>query len=145
MTRRQHILLDAFIQAAILIFYALLIAQSEHPFLVLGTMVLFLFGWQFINSVLNYKFFEGRSRISFVRVAAYSLVGVFLFWGLMLVISFILFSIPGLSGLAELFPDFINKATTVFWMIMPYYFGALSVWGLYLSGRDVYTILFKTI
>ncbi len=145
MNKGQHLIIDALGQSFIILYFSFFLGQSQSPpLLILQLFVIGLSAWQFVNAVLSYKFFENANKRLFVRVSGFTWGAVFLFWGLI----WMLFQSLALSGLATLLEkinDFIESSEQVIGLILPIVLGGLAVWYLYITIRELYNSIYKTI
>jgi len=138
MTYRHHLLIDSIVQALIIIFFSILLPRAPVMSNILQLMAILLFLWQFVNALVSYKFFERMSKKLFVRVAGYSLVFVI--------------ALRGITALAAMFAPFMKiandleaKTEPFILMFLPFLCAALALWYLYITLRDLYNLIFKTI
>lgn len=138
MTYRHHLLVDSIVQALLIIFFGFLLVRSSAPLNILQLIPIILFGWQFINAVLSYKFFERTSKRLFVRVSGYCLMGIFSIRG-------ILFLAANIRALKQIIFDFTEKIEPIMILLLTFLCAALALWYLYITLRDLYNLIFNTI
>jgi len=138
MTFRHHLLIDSFMQALLIIFFGFLMARTSAPLSLLQIMPVTLFGWQFINAVLSYKFFERSNKRLFVRISGFCMI--------------IIFSIRGVLWLAASFAPLheqVSSLTTqiepIMLLLITFLSAALALWYLYITLRDLYNMMYNTI
>jgi uncharacterized membrane protein len=137
MTYRHHLFIDSLGQAILIIFFGLLIAGTESPVNMLELMPIMLFGWQFLNALISYKFFERHTKQNFVRFSALGLI--------------LIFGIRGILWFASLIPSIeesLEQTTLLIesyiYMILPIYCAFFSVGYLYLTFKDLNNAIFRT-
>lgn len=138
MTFRQHLFIDSLGQAILIIFFGFLIAGSESPFNILQLMPIMLFGWQFLNALISYKFFERHTKQNFVRFSAFGLI--------------LIFGIEGIPWFASLIPSIeenLEQTTLLIesyiYFILPFYCTLFLIWYLFITFKDLYNQVFRTI
>ena len=137
MTYRHHLFIDSLGQAILIIFFGFLIAGTESPVNMLELMPIMLFGWQFLNALISYKFFERHTKQNFVRFSSLGLI--------------LIFGIRGILWFASLIPSIeesLEQTTLLIesyiYMILPIYCAFFSVWYLYLTFKDLNNAIFRT-
>jgi uncharacterized membrane protein len=137
MTYRHHLFIDSLGQAILIIFFGFLIAGTESSVNMLELMPIMLFGWQFLNALISYKFFERHTKQNFVRFSALGLI--------------LIFGIRGILWFASLIPSIeesLEQTTLLIesyiYMILPIYCAFFSVWYLYLIFKDLNNAIFRT-
>jgi uncharacterized membrane protein len=137
MTYRHHLFIDSLGQAILIIFFGFLIAGTESPVNMLELMPIMLFGWQFLNALISYKFFERHTKQNFVRFSALGLI--------------LIFGIRGILWFASLIPSIeesLEQTTLLIesyiYMILPIYCAFFSVGYLYLTFKDLNNAIFRT-
>ncbi len=138
MTFRHHLLIDSILQAILIIFFSFLLARSSAPTNILQLFPIILFGWQFINAVVSYKFFERTSKKLFVRISGYCMLGIFALRG-------ILFLASRISPLAQIGIDLTERIEPFMLSITPFLCATLALWYLYITFRDMYNMMYNTI
>jgi uncharacterized membrane protein len=137
MTYRHHLFIDSLGQTILIIFFGFLIAGTESSVNMLELMPIMLFGWQFLNALISYKFFERHTKQNFVRFSALGLI--------------LIFGIRGILWFASLIPSIeesLEQTTLLIesyiYMILPIYCAFFSVWYLYLTFKDLNNAIFRT-
>ena len=138
MTYRHHLLIDSIVQAIMIIFFGFLLARSLAPVNMLQLMPIMLFGWQFINAVLSYKFFERMSKKLFVRIAGVCLIIVFAFRGL-------LWMAASFGPISEMVTNLTIQSEPILFLVLTFLSAAMAVWYLYLTFKDLYNMMYNTI
>jgi len=134
MTYKQHLIIDALMQALIILFYGLLLGKTENPLAVLQIFPMALTGWQFINGVLSYKFFERDSKKLYVRITGMIFIAIFAFWGILLMLMQLLSLVV-----------IVGSFATILFILLPMLTAAMSLWYLYITIKDINIVLFRTI
>ena len=138
MTYRHHLFIDSLGQALIIIFFSYIISNSSVPYTMMQLMAIILFGWQFFNGLLSYKFFERFSKRIFVRITAFSLVIIFLFRGFLWVLS----KIPQIN---EIVNSLTVQSEPYLLVVLPYFCAGMAIWYLFITFKDLYNLFFNTI
>lgn len=144
MTRRNHLMLDTIGQTCIILYYAFMLTNSSETIVLLQLFAISLCGWQFVNGILAYKFFEGQSKKLYVRVSVAIWVSIFGLFGI-LWLGLNLAFLAGLSGVMETLLLVFGAVEYGIWGVFPAVFGALACWYLYITIRDINVVINKTI
>ena len=138
MTYRHHLFIDSLGQAILIIFFGFLIAGTESPVNMLELIPIMLFGWQFLNAIISYKFFERYTKQNFVRFSALGLI--------------LIFGIRGTLWFASLIPSIeesLNQTTLLIesyiYFILPFYCTLFLIWYLFITFKDLYNLIFRTV
>jgi hypothetical protein len=138
MTFRHHLLIDSIIQALLIVFFSFLLTRSSVPLNILQLMPITLFGWQFINAVFSYKFFERTSKKLFVRISGYCLLFFFALRG-------ILYFGSKFTSLMQMANELTIQIEPIILLVLPFFCTALALWYLYITFRDLYNMIYNTI
>lgn len=135
MNGRQHLILDALGQAGILLMFSFFIAKSDHPLEVAEILAILLFFWQIINALISYRYFERETKGLFVKVAAWSIIGICGGLGLLLLIT----QFPVIPA------SIVNAIIMVLEKGVPYIFAIFAIWCLIITINDLYNTVFNRI
>ena len=136
MTYRQHLFIDSTLQAIIIFYFSFLVGSNSEPFKLLQLMSIMLFGWQFLNGIISYKFFERRNKRLFVRVTSIFLVLIFGLRGLLWL---------GSTVAHELAANLIITIEPVLIQILVVFSALMALWYLYITIKDLYIVFFNTV
>jgi hypothetical protein len=138
MTHRHHLIIDGLGQAILIIFYGLLLGKSQSADELLLLFPIVLTAWQFVNGVLSYKFFERDSKKTYVRIGGTVLIVFSVFWGL-------LWMLQNIAQINIFINNFADGFLPVFWVLLPIICGALAIWYIYITIKDLYNMMYNTI
>jgi hypothetical protein len=138
MTHRHHLIIDALGQALIILFYGLLLGKTENFLTILQIFPMALTGWQFVNGLLSYKFFERDSKKLYVRITGMIFIAIAAFWGLLLMLTQV-------SALAVIVGSVALPLIPFLIILMPILTTGMSLWYLYITIKDINIMLFRTI
>ena len=144
MTGRQQVFLDAIGQAGLIIFYAIMLSQTSAIVELLSIFAIVLCAWQFINGILSYKFFERQTKRTYVRIAAYTFIAIFAFWGIMWMAIKLAF-MSGSEAAVAFIDNIALAVIPALWAVLPILTGALAIWYIYLTIKDLNILINKTI
>jgi hypothetical protein len=136
MTYRQHLFIDSILQTIIIIYFSFQLGSTIEPIKLLQLMSIMLFGWQFLNGIISYKFFERSQKRLFVRVTSIFLGLIFGLRGLLWL---------GLSILPELAQNLTLTLEPVLLQILTVFSAMMALWYLYITIKDLYNVIFNTI
>ena len=136
MTYRQHLFIDSILQTIIIIYFSFQLGSTTEPIKLLQPMSIMLFGWQFLNGIISYKFFERSQKRLFVRVTSIFLGLIFGLRGLLWL---------GLSILPELAHNLTLSLEPVLLQILTVFSAMMALWYLYITIKDLYNVFFNTI
>jgi len=136
MTYRQHLFIDSILQTIIIIYFSFQLGNTTEPIKLLQLMSIMLFGWQFLNGIISYKFFERSQKSLFVRVTSIFLGLIFGLRGLLWL---------GLSILPELAQNLTLTLEPVLLQILTVFSAMMALWYLYITIKDLYNIFFNTV
>lgn len=138
MQHRHHLFIDSLGQISILLFFSFLYGFKNDSITILKLLPLLLCLWQIINGIISYKFFERQSKKLFVKISGVSVATIFaingIFWFANKTVSLSLY----FYSLTENFNYFFEVITVVLCAVF-------CLWYFYLTTKDVYIILFKTV
>jgi hypothetical protein len=136
MNYRQHLFIDSILQTIIIFYFSYQLGSSAEQVKLLQLMSIMLFGWQFLNGIISYKFFERRHKRLFVRVTS-------IFLGLILGLRGLLWL--GLSILPEQAYNLTLSLEPVLLQILTVFSAMMALWYLYITIKDLYNVFFNTV